>query len=303
MRFPCGSVFFPFFFISNCGKRIFSLWWTYGKVLCFCNRLWSSMDSAHWCVLWCPQTTATTMRGRVPVQALWTRTLLQATEVPVPGSFCLGRCSLSYGEHSRERVLFIFSSLPHTAQCPAQQSWTQLNWRRPAESLPYRNHCLWEMSGFWCLWKVWSRWVVLWKPTLILGGSNREWLAVCVWTASFCLDLVGAVGSSFLEGQVWRLISTDNRKGLESSRRPISGCDLWGHFQRDLTGMGRSTKKVGSTVTGAGVLDWIKWRNCPSTCIHLSGSDCIHCDHRPHALTAMMDSTLKWWEKVNPWLP
>lgn len=200
--------------------------------------------------------------------------------------------------------VFCLSSVPCLTQHSARRSKAELNWiGEGQQSLPYRNHSLWEMSGFWCLWKVWPRWVVLWKPTLILGGSNREWLAVRVRTASFCLDLVGAVGSSFLEGQVWRLISTDNRQGLESSRRPISGCDLWGHFQRDLTGMGRSTKKVRSTVTGAGVLDWIKWRNCPSTCIHLSGSDCIHCDHQPHALTAMMDSTLKWWENVNPWLP
>lgn len=39
MRFPCGSVefFSIFFFIANCGKRVFSLWWASGKVLCFCK--------------------------------------------------------------------------------------------------------------------------------------------------------------------------------------------------------------------------------------------------------------------------
>lgn len=97
------AFFHMFFSLQIVVKRIFSLWWTYGKVLCLCNRLWSSMDSAQWCVLWCPKMTATTMWGSVFPSISEQRHLLTSHRNPNPGSFflCLVSYSFSYGKHSR----------------------------------------------------------------------------------------------------------------------------------------------------------------------------------------------------------
>lgn len=266
------------FFHCKCGKRIFSLWWAYGKILGFCKcgvqrilpngvyfgvQRWQQPQYGAVCLpkhLW---TETLTYKPQIPQFLVLSLCALLVAIFHMVGAaesvFCLSSVPCLRQQRGKKSIVKIVTELSRTGEC--QQIHC------PSE-ITLSKRC--QVSGAFGRLNL-HGWF-FWNP--LFGVSSREWLAAPVRKASFFLDLVGAVGSDFLEGQVWRLISPVNWQGLKS---------LWlrEHFQKGLTEMGRSTQKAANTITVAGVLDWIKWRNRLSACILLSRSDCIQCDQLP----------------------
>lgn len=113
----CGFFFHMFFFfIANCGKRIFSLWWACGKVLCFCKFgvQWFLSSGVHFGIQRWQQPQ---YRAVCLPKCLWTETL---TYKPQTSQFLvLSLCALLvvvFHMVSTAESVFCLSSVPRLTQ-------------------------------------------------------------------------------------------------------------------------------------------------------------------------------------------
>lgn len=148
MRFPCGSVgFFSIcFFIANCGKRIFSLWLAYGKILCFCKFgvQWILPNGVYFGVQrWQrPQYGAACLPKH-----LWTETL---TYKPQTSQFLvLSLCALLVAVFhmvSAAESMFCLSSVPCLTQQRGKKSIVKIVTELSSTGECQQIHCLSEIT-------------------------------------------------------------------------------------------------------------------------------------------------------------